>query len=324
MIKKYLGLSLSLMLMLSFHSYAMQDLSYEDTNTYVKNLALESLGPHLVENENGVFYNVDRNGNILFGKSYTSNGQILYTMNEETGPSKGKVGIKKDGVDENGLYYNSDGFLENPMAKNPERYEPLCKELEENGEIHVNSLKDMVSFFDYYDFQYSLNNIHNDYFEFTGDNNGGYVVTLKDWYKYDREYVKNLIREKFGSLEGETIEERLLSASLKLKDMVYDMDYESKNLVDSVNDMHGVCWQYAKIAQVLLEDAGYDVELWFGYYADSKDTGHCWLSVNDNNKIYYSDPTQACEYWMANYDISYEDYIRLYKPNKTYSIIVDN
>jgi hypothetical protein len=270
---------------------------------------LEYVQPELKENEYGYTYNYDKNGNILFGYSFDSVGNIYYTEPESVGPSANKVGVLKNTTDKNGLSYDESGHLINPMTYNLENWKDTFDSFE-NGEVmYFDTWNEVDKYLSCYFLQYALDTIYPEQVAQWKCKDGKWQVYRTK--TYDRESMINAIREKYGELDGDTVDEKLVSVYEKLKDTGYDLDYVRKSVSESLIDNKAVCWHYAKIAKVLLDDAGINSEVWWGKLVNSSPgMAHTWLRINED-KYYYCDPTVGySDYW--NVDLSYSRYLRWY------------
>lgn len=281
-----IGLSLCLTFFNAFSAYAEIDservYEIEALNNYINNY----YGIHF-EEINGCLYNVDKNGDVVYGYSYDNQGNIYYTDIEGQGTPDKDMGIIKDKEGPNGVYFDTKGHLVNPSSS--VHYYDYAKKFEEIGYIEFKSLNEMNNFLEYYMFQYSLTNLKVDRYRLEKvsiyDNKNNveldyvYRLSLLD-NSIKRQDVVDMILSKYGMLEGVTIQEKLYSACDKIvNSMSYNMEYEPALLTQAIEDNQGVCWQYAKIAKVLLEADGIDSEVMLGYFNDNKNEAHAWLKV---------------------------------------------
>ena len=279
-------LSLCLTILNIFDVYAQVDservYEIESLNTYINNY----YGIHF-ENINGNIYNIDKDGNVVYGYSYDNQGNIYYTEEGSAGPSDMGTGVIREKEGPNGVYFDAEGHLVNPSSSS--FYYDYAKKFEEIGYIEFKSLDEANGFLEFYMFQYSLTNLKVDRYRLEKvivyDNRNNveldyvYRLSLLD-NSVKRQDVVDMILAKYGTLDGATIQEKLYSACEKIvNSMTYNRLYEPALLSQAVEDNQGVCWQYAKIAKVLLEADGINSEVMLGYFNGNKEEAHAWLKV---------------------------------------------
>ena len=129
---------------------------------------------------------------------------------------------------------------------------------------------------------------------------------------YDRDSMVTQIRNKFGPLEGTNEYEKIYDACEKIRTTLdYDISFAHSPLQECLDSNIGVCWHYAKIVSLLLDDAGIYNELVFGKYGESTDY-HMWLRCKVDGKWIYTDPTlyKSCgwSFYNINYDLYADEY----------------
>lgn len=344
----------------AFMSYADVDidavLSIQKSNEYIDNY----YGLHLGLKDD-VLYNLDKHDNIVYGYSYDSNGNIYYTNYKLDGPGFEKEGILRDVEGKNGVYFDADGHLVNPSTKLKYNiakedsstmivvqdvidYDVLSEQFEKDRSLEFRSVQDVEDFLEYYILQYSLDNLKADRYKLEKvsvlgldgkELNVDYKLTLLGDI-VDREQVRNIILDKFGKVEGDTTQEIMYNICDKINTIMgYNLDYEPKSLEEAVIDSQGVCWQYAKIAKILLDEAGIENELMLGFLNGKLDEAHAWLRITDkvyddigedledagvlsyHTNYYYMDPTTVKatgDYKYSN--IGYREYCRRYEVSR--------
>lgn len=368
---KLFVVSIMLVLCHMFSSYASVDdkevQAIQRSNDYIDNY----YGLHLGE-KSGVLYNLDKNDNIVYGYSYDLNGNIYFTNYLTNGPGSADIGILRGEEGENGVYFDENGHLLNPSMpinySNKEEigngiviqdiidYKALAEEFETEGSIKFKNLKETEDFLEYYILQYSLDNLKADKYKLERvsilnldgkELEVGYRLTFGGNIT-EREEVINAIFSYFGKIEGNTTQEKMYDVCNKLEELMeYDLTYEPSSLLESIKSGKGVCWQYAKIAKILLDDAGVDNELMIGYLNGNRREAHAWLRITEkvyddlgiNNegdglvsetedmdvtsvrsyklRYYYMDPTSVestGEYKYSN--LSYREYCNRYEVSR--------
>ena len=145
----------------------------------------------------------------------------------------------------------------------------------ENGEAQ--SFKDKEEakrFLEEYLLQYRMYDIRTDRYPVV--RYSGHVVLLfPDDRKYDRDHVVEEVRKRFGSPEGDSAPERIEDVCRRLNGrMVYDTAFAGAVMPLSLKTGRGVCWQYVKIAAVLLRESGVPTEVVHGLLDGDS---HVWL-----------------------------------------------
>lgn len=132
-------------------------------------------------------------------------------------------------------------------------------------------------------------------------------------HSYDRNAIIEKIHDKYGHLEGENEYEKIYDACEKIKTTLdYDLNYSKVSLQECLDNNKGVCWHYAKIVSLLLDEEGIYNELVVGKYAESN-SYHMWLRCKVNGKWVYTDPTMYKTLAWSYYNINYQTYVDNYK-----------
>ena len=238
------------------------------------------------EEIDGNWYYKNEAGEVKYGKFYDEFGDIYDTGSN----SDGKIIVS--GTNSHGERFDENGRLINQAMIGSERYHEMALDYEEGKTIKFNDVNDFRDFIEYYQIQYSLYNLdvpitmYNDTMTSTiGDN------------AYDRDSMVTQIRNKFGPLEGTNEYEKIYD----------DISFAHSPLQECLDSNIGVCWHYAKIVSILLDDAGIYNELVFGKYGESTDY-HMWLRCKVDGKWIYTDPTLYKSIGWSFYNINYDLY----------------
>lgn len=145
------------------------------------------------EEVDGNWYYKNEAGKVKYGKFYDEYGDIY-----DTGENlDGRIIIS--GINSSGERFNNIGRLMNQSMVGHERYQEMTLDYEKGKTIKFNDVNDFRDFIEYYQIQYSLDNLdvpftmYNDTMSSTIGENA-----------YDRNFIVTQIRNKFGSLEGAT------------------------------------------------------------------------------------------------------------------------
>ena len=166
-------------------------------------------------------------------------------------------------------------WTESRLLETAERYEA--------GEIlYFSTKEDFISYLDWYLTQYRLKDVIRYY-------------SLNDWMsylppqmQYDRDTLLAMIREQFPLPGGKPqIEEIKDVCRIVREGLEYDLAADKLPLDESIRSGKGVCWHYAKIAKVLLTDAGIPTKI---VYGTAYGVPHMWLCCQTDNGILYADP----------------------------------
>ena len=186
-------------------------------------------------------------------------------------------------------------------------YEDEAEFLEMGNKILFNTKDELSDFLAYYFDEYRLNDYMAMYHhEVTDDEISVYITELSP---YDRdEYIKYVI-DNFGYASGNTVEEKIKDTCNKLKKMTYNSDYADTDLKECIDARQGVCWQFAKIAAIILQESGVNTRAVSGYTKGY----HMWLITDVGNNIIYTDPVvYACGDYSA-WNIPIERYTAKYR-----------
>ena len=190
-------------------------------------------------------------------------------------------------------------------------YENEAINLENGSKIIFDSQNELKHFLMYYFDNYRLNNYNVLYY--SGHTNMGYSVYIDDLSPYNREDTENYIVNTFGITEGDTQEAKIYDVCNKLKDyFFYDLNYANTDLITSIRDKKGVCWQYAKVASVILQNSGVNARTVTGYLNGNY---HMWIVCDSEDKKIYSDPTSYGSGNINDWNICQENYQNKYIEN---------
>lgn len=253
------------------------------------------------EEADGNWYYKDESGQTKYGKFYDDDGNIYDTGSNTDGR------IILSGKNSSGEEFGPDGRLINKGVKGEERYQHMSGEYEKKKKIKFDGINDFLDFLEYYQTQYTLNDIN---LEFSLNTNS--LTSTIGTYTYDREAVVKQILDKFGTLKGENDYEKIYDACEKIRTTFdYDLSYMKRSLPDSLSDNIGVCWQYSKIVSLLLDDAGIYNEIVAGKYKGA-DYNHMWIRCKVDDKWIYTDPTMFQSIGWSYYNINYQFYVDNY------------
>lgn len=247
-----------------------------DTALCIENLQEQNIG-----------YNIDNDGDIIY---IDENGSIV--QNKEI----------------SGVYFRPDGKMQNRSMINMEYNKELSIKYEsgETLELSEANTKDWV---EYYSTQYKLDNeeVYGVY-KYNGPKQSeiAYKINIED-HKYDREYIKNKIIEKYGHIDGKISKENKVRVILENigSENDYDITYMYADLDKAIDAGKLVCWQASRIMKVLLEDTGIETE---ALVVKHKGGYHTLVRWKDENNIWrYSDPT-----YIIDKDASLDDRSKSY------------
>ena len=291
--------------------YASEYTEFVNNLVYLRDLNTTNDGNHLKE-INGYSYIVDKNDNICYGYSYDEYGNLYYTEENST------TGILKSNVNQDGIWFDENGIYTNPSTIEIDKNKALSEEFEQTGSVTFNSNEEVLNFLEYYSIQYRLYDevfnypIQNKSTSENGISTETHTITMPNESKYDRNAVLNNIHNTFIPLRGDTPYEKLFDVCKQIKEtMTYDLDYQHADLETAIINKRGVCWHYAKIAKVLLEDAGIQTEIMMG---NLNGNGHMWIRCFIDGKWCYVDPTATQTSWWDYSNLPYNKFIKEYLP----------
>ena len=135
---------------------------------------------------------------------------------------------------------------------------------------------------------------------------------------YDREALRTLVLQTYGSATGTNNREKVYDAMRRLREKtVYDGTVIYASLEYAVQSGRMVCWQMARCMKILLEDAGIESEI-LVVYDKRADGNHTLLRWKEEGVWRYIDPAhivdaeneaQAAEF----YDIPVEQFLEWYE-----------
>lgn len=300
--KRFLALALCLTL---FSAVPAQAEEQTNSQVYVvmdMNNDYYALQPqyHWEEIDGNWYYKNDM-GEVKYGKFYDEYGDIYDTGDN----SDGRIIVS--GTNSSGERFDENGRLVNQAMKDHERYHEMALKYEEGKSIKLKDVNDFRDFIEYYQTQYNLNKLDAKF----SMNNDAFTSTIGN-NTYNREAIIEQIRNRFGELNGENEYEKIYDACEKIRTSFdYDLEYVDISLQECLDSNIGVCWHYAKIVSILLDDAGIYNELVVGKYGDSTDY-HMWLRCKVNGKWVYTDPTFYKSCGWSFYNINYGLYAEQY------------
>lgn len=295
----------------TFSVSASEYSQFVDSLVYLKDLSTENSGLYFSD-LNGYTYIVDAEGNICYDYSYDENGDLYYT-------EEGSVtGILKSASNADGIYFDENGKYVNPSMVDPERYKQLSIQFETDQFVTLNNQDDILNFLEYYSLQYRLyDEVETLYI--TKNSDGTYTINLPDNKIYNRQETLDLIHATFTPLEGNTPYEKIFNLCQKIRyESTYDLEYKHSDLKTVLTDKRGVCWQYAAIGKVLLEDAGIQTEIMHGTLNGEN---HMWLRCLVDGKWCYVDPTATQTGWWDYSNLPYDKFLSSYVPKRYVSYI---
>lgn len=295
-----------------FNASASEYTEFVNSLVYLRDLATIDRGLYL-DDVNGYTYVKDANGNICYGYSYDTNGNLYYTEEGST------TGLLKSSTNADGISFDENGIYINPSMVEPEKQNILSQKFEAGETLTFKTREELFNFLEYYGVQYRLYD-EPDSIYIIKNSDKTYSITLPEDKIYNRQEVLDLIHKTFTPLEGDTQYEKVFNLCQKIRyESTYDLVYKHLDLKTVLNDKKGVCWHYAKIGKVLLEDAGIQTEIMHGTF-DNK--YHMWLRCLIDGKWCYVDPTATQQNWWDFSNMSYAQFITHYKPQQ-YIILPD-
>jgi len=201
-------------------------------------------------------------------------------------------------------------FISAAESDTNNEFEQLSRKFEKEGYIQTSSYEEAEYLYNYYTAIYTLYNCN---VQPAIKNSNVTVLTHNFPKEVNKEYIKQEILLKFGMPTGETEYEVLWDACQRVSMLDYDHDYLRVDLLTAINNNSGVCWQYAKVLDVLLEAAGLESECVIGVVESSLgNEGHMWNRTRIDGKWVYTDPLLFDTKWVGYYNIDYETYVTCY------------
>jgi len=219
-------------------------------------------------------------------------------------------------VDLNGEVMDRKGNIINPSGTiNLDGKLELSERYVKGEKLYFNSISDFDEFLKYYVMQYELNCIYK-HFKYNIEADGKITSILDKNQRYHREAIKGKIINKFGLPVGESNYEKIYNICLEITNMDYSLNFIMKDLDTALNDNSCVCWHYAKIAAILLNESGIYTEVVFGSLESNITEGHMWIRCLVDEKWIYADPTLCKSAWLGYSNIDYALYTKLYSAEK--------
>lgn len=262
------------------------------------------------ECENGNWFYRDSNGNVKKGWFCDENGDIYDTGSNADGH------ILISSYNKDYQYFDENGRLKNTCMRNNMDYESLAKKYENHNRLDFSDETEFKSFLNYYLLQYQMYNNGSFHVYFNRNSkDGSYSTTLGNQANYDRNNAILSVLQRFGRLNAGNAYEQVNEACLKASSIKYDASSYNVSLQDAMKFNKGVCWHYAKVASILLNDAGIYTEVMVGNYkAMNGSIGlHMWIRCLINGKWVYADPTLYSQF-PSFYNISYDTLMDRYFP----------
>jgi hypothetical protein len=215
-------------------------------------------------------------------------------------------------------YVNSENkFVSLSELNTNNKFEELSRKFETEGYVQLNTYEEAENLFNYYSAIYTL---YNSNVYATIHSTSITTLTHNSPKTVNNKYVKQLIIDKFGVPVGETEYEILYDACQRVSAMDIDYDYLITDLTTSVNGNAGVCRQYAKVLNVLLEEAGLESECVLGTLeGGTENENHMWNKTCIDGTWVYSDPLRFDSEWVGYYNINYNTYIKMYTQGSAFT-----
>ena len=190
-------------------------------------------------------------------------------------------------------------------------YENEAISLESGCKVIFESENELKNFLMYYFDEYRLNNYNVVYY--ATSSNEGYSVYINDLSPHNRKDTEEYIIDTFGLAQGDTKEQKIYDVCNKIKDwFTYDVNYFDTDLITSINDKKGVCWQYAKTASVILKRSGINAKTVTGFLDGNY---HMWIVSDLGDKKIYTDPVAYDTGNVNAWNIYLEGYLKSYIEN---------
>lgn len=219
-------------------------------------------------------------GNSVVGRFCDSMGDVYYAGADGKLLCEGYLGEE---------YFGADGRLVNPSAKGADKFKEVVDEFEAGEAVCFKSTDEVVDFMHWYSSQWSMGRHDTNLQAEVSSRTGRVKFTKPREFLYDREAVMRELFERFGRIAPSLSDlEKINTACSKLSDFNYDVTMYQESIHDVLATSSGVCWQFSRIVQCLLEDCGLEVEVVQGLYGD---VYHAWLKVKADGRWVYVDPT---------------------------------
>ncbi len=172
---------------------------------------------------------------------------------------------------------------------------------ESGAYLSFESSEDFLSFISWYLTQYRLKDMAASDYRMTDGKS-----RLAESGRYDREKLKKKILDSFSPLSGISDQEKIEDACRQIRSLLsYDPQSLRLSLDQALDSGTGVCWHFAKIASVLLTEAGIPSEPVFGTMGG---TSHMWLCCRTEAGSVWADPqtgiispSDLCLYQPSSY-----------------------
>lgn len=323
MIKKGLFLVSLLSLCFSFNSFAYEVstvdniMNYEvlpdEVRTTLTNslLNLKEFNDEITyfgtwkEIEDDAYIYINNKGEKQYGYLYGENGDIYYQ------PSNSDSIIVDDNI--NLVYFDKIGRMSNYASDPHNNYLDDFIELEDNGSVLLHDVTeaDVEHFIEIYMINYRLFNQQLTYHD-EPQGNGDRLVSLKYPLKKTSSDIKEIILSKFIPLKGNSDYEKIVDMCDQLRSISYDIDYINEDFETCLENNKGVCWHYAKIGKVLLEDAGIYAEV-LPCRSSYNNNKHVILRCKIDDSWIYCDPTDITNASYLKAIIPYSNLVKDYK-----------
>lgn len=219
-------------------------------------------------------------GEMVIGRFFDSAGDVYYAGEDGRLLCEGYLGEE---------YFGADGRLVNPSAKEADEFRELVDGFEAGETVVFEDVDEVVDFMHWYSSQWSLGR-HDTNLQVRVNPIMDEVLFKKpEEFLYDRESALDEVFERLGRVDSSLPDmEKINAACSKLSGFTYDGAMWLESIHDVLATSRGVCWQFSRLVQCLLEDAGLEVEVVQGM---CRDTYHAWLRVRADGKWVYVDPT---------------------------------
>ncbi len=219
-------------------------------------------------------------GEMVIGRFFDSAGDVYYAGEDGKLLCEGYLGEE---------YFGADGRLVNPSVKGADKFRKLVDGFEAGEPVVFPSVEEVVDFMHWYSSQWSLGRHDTNLQAKVNPITGEALFKKPEEFLYDRESVLNEVFDRLGRLDSSlTAMEKINTACSKLSGFTYDRAMYRESIHDVLAASRGVCWQFSRLVQCLLEDAGLEVEVVQG---TCKGMYHAWLRVRVDGRWVYVDPT---------------------------------
>lgn len=307
-------------LFVSFSSFASSNTVIVDILKNNLDVSVSEISPHIVE-YNGNFVNMDKDNKPLLDWSFDSNGDLYYTINK-LGPGYNFDEFSMEDLDNisllkdqqfNQMYFDESGKYVNPGIDYDKSFYDEFKELEENGLTFINQdEQEIMDFIEQYLVGYRILD-DSTYLKF--DKYGDfYKVYINNSEKYNQDELRKRVVNTYGPLIGDNDYEKLYDACFKVYNLNYNYAYKGKSLDKVLDTNNGVCYHYATIVKILLENEGLEVEPVICYMDGDRSETHVIIRTKIDGRWVYSDPTNVKDLGIYKVMIPYDELVKVYQP----------